>query len=125
MNIEMTNKTPEIVGSVEDGTLTITGKSLPEDAGEFYAPILSWIEELAKSTDKPIVATQDIEYMNTSSALFIMRILDSLKNIGETKPVKISWVYEEDDYEMQTAGENYQHIIGDIVELVMKAYEEE
>ncbi len=45
INIEKTSKTPEVVFNADTHCLEIKGISIPEDAENFYRPLMEWIEE--------------------------------------------------------------------------------
>ncbi|NOZ48135.1 MAG: DUF1987 domain-containing protein [Chlorobi bacterium] len=42
--VESTSKTPKIDLDKNTGELKIIGRSLPEDAKEFYKPVLKWLD---------------------------------------------------------------------------------
>lgn len=117
---EPSKKTPLIEGDIEQGTILVKGKSLPEDTGEFFVPFMKWLQEFVDETPNGISVTLDIDYMNTSSALYIMLMLQKFKPLSGARKVNVKWLYEEDDYEMQMVGEEYQAILGDIVEIIEK-----
>ena len=53
-----------------------------------------------------------LEYFNTSSSKCILDLFKQLEklNAGNTE-VKVNWYFEEDDEDMEEAGEDYQAII--------------
>ena len=65
-----------------------------------------------------------MEYFNTSSSKCILDILRKLEKIHEAGGnVTVTWFYEEDDEDMQEAGEDYQRIVK--VPINIEALEEE
>ena len=106
-------KTPEVDLNADEGILMISGKSIPENAVEFYKPVFEWIENYsAKPKEKTEIKIQ-LEYFNTSSSkclLDIFRKFEALHNSGKSV-VGITWLYEEDDEDMKEAGEDYQTIV--------------
>ena len=52
LTIEGTPKTPTIEFSLEDGSLLIKGRSIPENSIEFYKPLIDKLEEYS-NTPKP------------------------------------------------------------------------
>jgi hypothetical protein len=113
LSIENTAKTPEVTLDAQKGYLLFKGRSIPENAIEFYTPVFNWIEQYARS---PIAKTEveiHLEYFNTSSSKCLLDIFKKLQNIqneGKSK-VEIIWCYESDDEDMLEAGEDYQAII--------------
>jgi hypothetical protein len=120
IDIEETSKTPRILGDTDQGTLLIRGKSLPENARQFFKPTLQWLEKLNEKHPNQITIDIDLEYYNTSSSSILFRILDNLRQLGESVTMLITWHYEEDDIEMEEVGLDFQEIIGDIVVLKPK-----
>ena len=94
------------------GELIIEGRSIPEDALEFYRPALKWISDLGAVSPKKITITFRLEYFNTSSSKILLSILNSLKRIRESgkSKVYIVWFYEENDSDMLEAAEGFQSI---------------
>ena len=48
--IEKSNDTPMVNFNAESGILQISGDSYPEFPGNFYTPIIKWLEEYIKTT---------------------------------------------------------------------------
>lgn len=110
---EGTPKTPTILLDENQGLLELSGRSIPENSIEFYKPILDWIEAYGASPKAETKVNIKLEYFNTSSSKCILdffKKLETLAKGGKTK-VAVNWHYEEDDEDMQEAGEDYQSII--------------
>ena len=114
IDIVETTKTPRILGDSEKGTLSISGKSLPENARLFYEPLMEWFEDLKKVQPEEIKVDLDIEYYNTSTSSIIFKMLDMLKKLSSKSKMVISWRFEEDDLEMEEVGQDFQKVLGDI-----------
>jgi hypothetical protein len=112
ISIEATPKTPTITFDSGKGFLEIKGRSIPENALEFYKPLVEWVEKYA---DKPQTSTNvniQLEYFNTSSSKCILDVFKKLEAIKKgVSNVLINWYYEEDDEDMLEAGEDYQAIV--------------
>jgi hypothetical protein len=111
--IEPTTKTPTVTMDPDQGLVEIKGRSIPENSVEFYRPVMEWLDEYNNSGN---VATTDVniqlEYFNTSSSKCILDIFKKLELIHKkNNNIVINWFYEEDDEDMQEAGEDYQAII--------------
>lgn len=118
--LESTHKTPEITGNIEKGELRIKGKSIPEDARDFYFPFRNWVLEYIQ-TDNPQLDIQiELEYFNTSTSSIMLDIFKHFLKVSKEKQVQIKWIFEEDDLDMEEAGQDYQLMVGDIITLVSK-----
>lgn len=110
--ITATPKTPEILLDSERGILEFKGRSIPENAIEFYKPIIDWIDEYGKSPKDITSVKMHLEYFNTSSSKCILDVFKKLEDIKKAmNDVVINWYYEEDDEDMLEAGEDYESII--------------
>ena len=113
LKIEPDNKTPFINFNSESGVLEIKGKSIPENSVEFYRPVYAWLDEYALNPKSKTNLVVELEYFNTSSSkclLDIFRKLEPLQKNSKSE-VTVTWLYEEDDEDMQEAGEDYQTIV--------------
>ena len=109
---EGTARTPTINFVFSTGVLEIKGRSIPENALEFYQPLIEALEKYSGSVKPTTIATVSLEYFNTSSA---KRILDVFKKLEEIKKagsaVSINWFYEEDDEDMLGAAQDYEALV--------------
>ncbi len=113
LEIKGTNKTPSIRFDPETGILEMKGRSIPENAVEFYKPLVDWLTDYAKNPKDKTEVNIQLEYFNTSSSKCILDVFKKLEEINkkEGKEVVINWYYEEDDEDMLEAGEDYQSIL--------------
>lgn len=112
LNLEGTAKTPEIKFDSENGVLELRGRSIPENSIEFYKPLNDWIDTYGQGPKPNTIVDVKLEYFNTSSSKCILDLFKQLENLnGKGTDVKINWYFEEDDEDMEEAGEDYQAII--------------
>jgi hypothetical protein len=112
LNISPSPKTPEVKMDAQAGQLMIGGRSIPENSVEFYAKVLSWLDEYSSIQSGATVMDVKLEYFNTSSSKCILDIFKKLELMKkEGKEVKVNWFYESDDEDMLEAGEDYDAII--------------
>ena len=113
LEINSTNKTPYIKFDPKNGVLEMTGRSIPENAVEFYKPLVEWIDKYSQNPNEKTVVNVQLEYFNTSSSKCILDVFKKLEDINkkDDKEVIINWYYEEDDEDMLEAGEDYQSIL--------------
>lgn len=116
--IEATSDTPKVVFDYDKKYFEISGLSLPEDALEFYKPVMAWLEEYAKNPLPETVFNLKLEYFNTASSKQIIQILLFLEKLNSKSKVKIRWHYKDIDEDMHDLGEEYSEIIKVDFELV-------
>ena len=104
--IAATAKTPQIEWNDEQSTLTLSGRSIPENAVEFYRPVLDWTHCL--EVDTPMTVMVQLEYFNTSSSKCL---LDLFKRLETSSEIQVKWHFDADDEDMLEAGEDYDHIV--------------
>ncbi|MGM0497782.1 MAG: DUF1987 domain-containing protein [Bacteroidota bacterium] len=110
--IKGTVETPEIILNKTDGELKFSGRSMPEDAKEFYNPLKEWIDQYANNPAPGTRVVFAYEYFNTASSKMIMEVIEEVKKIGEKdQQLTVEWHYLEDDDDMLEAGEDYEEIV--------------
>lgn len=110
--LEGSAKTPSVTFNSSEGKLELKGRSIPENSVEFYKPLNDWIDNYGNTPKKQTVVDIKLEYFNTSSSKCILDLFKKLEGIhGKGTEVNINWYFEEDDEDMEEAGEDYQAII--------------
>ncbi|MFT5582091.1 MAG: hypothetical protein ACI9G9_001356 [Psychromonas sp.] len=113
LKLEGSAKTPSVDFSNDSGTLELKGRSIPENSVEFYHPLNEWIDFYGADPKKVTTVDIKLEYFNTSSSKCILDLFKKLEKLsGKNTDVKVNWYFEEDDEDMEEAGEDYQAIIG-------------
>lgn len=112
LHLEASAKTPEVIFDSATGSLMLKGRSIPENSIEFYKPLNDWIDSYSSSPKDKTTIDVKLEYFNTSSSKCILDLFKKLEklNSGDTD-VAVNWYFEEDDEDMEEAGEDYQAII--------------
>ncbi len=103
-----TEDTPKVVLDKGNSIFEISGRSLPEDAAEFYEPIINWIEQYQKQPNPATNFMFKLEYFNTASSKLILDVLSSLEAIDG---IKVIWYYHEDDEDMEEAGQEFSELV--------------
>ena len=110
--LEASAKTPEVVFDSDSGKLLLKGRSIPENSIEFYKPLNDWIDDYSNNPSSNTVVEMKLEYFNTSSSKCILDLFKRLERLNDgTSRVAVNWYFEEDDEDMEEAGEDYQAII--------------
>ena len=112
IKIDGTPKTPTVNFYIESGLLELIGRSIPENSIEFYKPVLEGLDQYSGSPKEKTKVNIKLQYFNTSSSKCILDVLKKLEGIHKSgSEVIINWHFEEDDEDMEEAGEDYQAII--------------
>jgi len=108
-----TTKTPQINLNASTGVLELSGRSIPEVSSEFYAPVLAWVSEYAKSPKSKTIIEVKFEYFNTSSSKSILDFFKKVELIHKngTSNVSVKWFVEKDDEAMEEAGQEYKSLM--------------
>jgi len=98
--VEGTRKTPKIEFTSITGELVLEGRSIPENAAKVYEPLLVWINKYAKSPCHTTNLHLKLEYFNSSSLVWIIKIIIALGNIELTGALLYVHLYFEiEDFE--------------------------
>jgi hypothetical protein len=111
LNLEASAETPAVLFDSAIGKLELRGRSIPENSIEFYRPLNEWIDQYAVAPKELTVIDIKLEYFNTSSSKCILDLFKKLERLNGASDVQVNWYFEEDDEDMEEAGEDYQAII--------------
>jgi hypothetical protein len=113
--IEGTLKSPKIEFSLSTGELILSGRSFPENAAQVYEPLLFWIDNYIKSPQQTTNLYLKLEYFNSSSLLWIVRIVKTLSKIDQKDSFFFIHLYfDEDDFDIREA-DNLRDVISSLV----------
>jgi hypothetical protein len=115
---EGTAKTPEIDFNHLSGELILSGRSIPENAAKTYEPLLRWVSKYITSP-KPVTNFRlQIEYFNTSSMIWLSKIIKSLCTISrEDYMVFIHLYFDQNEFDdMDT--EDLQELLASLISTV-------
>lgn len=111
LKIPPTKTSPEIILS-PDGRVKIKGRSIHENAAEFYSPVEKWISEYIKNPADLTSVDMSLEYFNSASAKFFIHLLEKIKHVSlKNKKYVINWYYEEGDDDILERGEYFSSIL--------------
>ncbi|MGC9342122.1 MAG: DUF1987 domain-containing protein [Bacteroidales bacterium] len=110
MHIEGTKTTPGIFTG--NGIFEIKGRSIPEDAFEFYSPLLREVQEYVDNPQDKTEIRFHLEYINSGSKKYITNFLAKLNEFYlEGNDVVIYWHFDYDDESMQELGNDLRSMI--------------
>ena len=111
--IEATDKTPMVEFDPQRGNLSIVGCSIHENAARFYEDLFTRVEAYTASPARRTEVRIALDYFNSSSAKYLLDILKRLDDLHATGASKVSleWNCEEDDLDMQEAGNDFKSLL--------------
>ena len=107
LNLGATQYTPEIHLDPA-GTISMVGKSYPENTFEFYKPVREWMENYfdGNAAGKTTVS-MEIIYFNSSSSKLFFDFFDLLdENKGEHQ-IEVNWIFDPENESAEEAGEDF------------------
>ncbi len=105
LSIKGTESTPKILCSPDSGSVEVYGRSIPENASEFYASFLEWLKIYNKSDKSELRFTFFLDYINSISYKMIFEVLLIAEDMSKTgKEISVLWKYEEGDEEILEEG---------------------
>lgn len=108
LEIEKTRNTPFILLDNQAGSFKFSGNSFPENSKSFYEPIFNWLNRYEKTPNSLLEVDFMLDYINSSSAHMIFRIIKKLEEIArQGSKITIRWHYYGDDDDMYEEGLGY------------------
>jgi len=107
IKLPATQYTPEIILDV-NGTISLVGKSYPENTFEFYKLMMNWLEEYFENFVAEITTVNmEIIYFNSSSSKLFFDFFDLLEENSTENKIVINWIYDEENETAEEAGEDF------------------
>jgi hypothetical protein len=121
LNIEETKYTP-VINLSTSGTISMVGKSYPENTFEFYAPMMDWVREYFETSAAATTTVNlEITYFNSSSSKLFFDFFDLLEENNDSHDIVINWIFDEENESAEEAGEDFIEDFEDLnIELVTK-----
>jgi hypothetical protein len=108
LNIAATDRTPEVVLTLQPATLRIQGESYPEDVSAFYGKVIQAVNALVDSPAGELNVEIQLIYINSSSIKALFRIFEGFEEYRKKdQKVSIQWLADPDDDIMQELGEDF------------------
>ena len=94
-----TTHSPEVDFRFSEHTLTLTGEAYPENANEFFHPLLMGLESYLNSVDsRDIEFNFRLTYFNSAATKMIYSMFELLNESACTSNrVILNWYYDEED----------------------------
>lgn len=88
-----TEKTPQVDLNHVTGELIFSGRSIPENSVEFYEPIYKWVTQYVVNPRQTTNLRLNLEYFNTSSSIWLAKIVKALCAIDESETTVLIHIY--------------------------------
>jgi hypothetical protein len=106
-----TKNTPEVILNPE-GKIKIRGRSIHENAVDFFAPVEEWVSEYILSPANVTSVEIALDYFNSASAKVFISILQKVTYVTlKHKKFVINWYYEEGDEDILERGEFFSTVL--------------
>ena len=120
---DATKHTPEIVFDLNSLSLVIKGFSIPEDILVFYAPLLEFIDtnnSRIRSNPNKLNITLNLEYYNSASLKFLLKLLGILLDIKDREHTDINYYYDIDDEDFLETGEDISKLVNKKINFIAR-----
>jgi hypothetical protein len=98
--IEPTNKSPQIDLNHLTGELIFSGRSIPENAAKLYEDVFKWVKNYTLDPKQNTNLRLILEYFNTSSLIWIAKIIRVLCSMKEKEnSVMIHLYFDIEDFD--------------------------
>lgn len=117
-----TGTTPRVIIDSDANVFEIEGRSLAENAAEFYGEIVDHLDEYLKDSGSEMELRIKLDYCNTSSYLGLSHVLKKLRELNEGNcAFTVKWLYESGDEDWLEDGRNFQEAVE--IPFVFEAFE--
>lgn len=114
-----TDETPEIIFDRVKNEFKISGRSMPENAYEFYLPVHNWFEAYVQNPNDHTKLEIDLDYFNSGSVKQVFKLLCLIEEITEVgKAVEVKWSYKKGDELMQMKGHEFDKFLDINIQLI-------
>lgn len=110
--IEATESTPLVNFNCETGQFLIQGKSVPQQANDFYDTILNWLDVYVENPKEKTTISLKLDYFNIATSKRILYILYKLNELVEKDfDISLEWFYHEDEDDMLEVGQDFAFMV--------------
>lgn len=121
IEIEETDDTPSVYFNIEKNVLRMAGPSFPENAPDFYNPIIATVCTLDPKSPGKLIIELDFSILSSASNKMVYEMLVKLEKLFYLgKDMMVRWIYEGFDEDMVDEGLGYKANLKIDFELVEK-----
>lgn len=111
MRLSPEKNTPEIILDPV-GIIRIRGRSIHENAADFFKPVEDWISSYVLSPADITSVDISLDYFNSASAKILINLLQKVTHVTlRHKKFVINWYYEDGDEDILERGEYFASVL--------------
>lgn len=108
---DQTKSSPEIILD-PGGIIRIKGRSILENATDFYQPVLEWVAEYVREPAQLTCIDINLEYFNSATAKVLITLIQRVSAVTfRNAKFKVNWYYEEGDEDILERGEYIESVL--------------
>lgn len=108
---DQTKSSPEIILD-PGGIIRIKGRSILENATDFYQPVLEWVAEYVREPAQLTCIDINLEYFNSATAKVLITLIQRVSAVTfRDAKFKVNWYYEEGDEDILERGEYIESVL--------------
>jgi hypothetical protein len=118
-----TEHTPAIRLDPTEGIMEIRGRSIPENADQFFSPLHQVVERYSASPRSSSLLRVELSYFNSSTAKYLLDLFRQWEDLHASgrSQVRMEWLHARHDADMAEAGEDYRALLEFPVKLIAVA----
>jgi hypothetical protein len=120
LTFEKSKNTLGVNFDASSGILVLAGSSFPENASDFFDPIIKWIQNYMLEVTGKVILNFHFDYLNSSSIKYVSDIIEKMELYGKSGgEVTINWYYDENDEDILEMGEDLKSDVSLQFNLIM------
>jgi len=109
VTIEQSEDSPNVILNPNKPEIILKGSSFPEDAVEFYSPVINWLNENENNFNNTLVCEFNYSILSSASNKMVFEILLKLEKLKEKgKDIYVKWFYSGYDEDMYDEGRGFK-----------------
>ena len=107
-----TEETLGVILDQTEGRFEFSGKSLPENANEFFEKIFTWLQTYSNKPNKKTDIVFKVDYFNSSSSRKFVEVLMLLEEaISNGNQVSVKWYSQKNDEMIEDRGKELSEVL--------------
>lgn len=118
IKLRETEDTPNVILDSDRGLVYFIGKCFPEDADDFFLPLLRWVRDYSDKKELKEVMFK-LDYFNTASSKKILELFLLLQQLMQKgQRFNVVWYYREDDDDIRDSGRKFSSLTKIPIEII-------
>jgi hypothetical protein len=100
---------PFILTNGTEGTVQISGISVPDDPISFFMPLQAWINDYLANQANSLTVNFELYYFTPTTSKYFFKLFQQLKSHHQNgKEIVINWYYSPEDTDILEEGEDFK-----------------